>query len=296
MHKNTTGQFFLDGMIEGSLSDQLDEQHIKEWIRFSNELGINLVPAFDGGSFSLLADSDPTIISTFENHPVTLIEKLLIQLSSICKETSTPLPVSTLRSREIVKNAEIQSLYQITLSGEVKVESRTVEIETVEPPQPVSFKQKMLFAASSLVIVAIVFIISTFFIDYATVLSDFKNSLTPFDQEQLVVEYTDFDQYIKLLEPPSYSKGILYLYLGADEKYPRTDKQLEKLYLTASFKGKLALESIAKGYISYEAFDSRGAFIGRYSVRIANLQNGQRTIVKIPLSSQFKPAFIRLAF
>lgn len=265
------GTFHLDGLIEGPLFSDDDEQIIRRFIKEARTNGITFHLSIDGGRFSILPDTQPIKLPpaavSADSTISTCIENWLANYSP--PEYSQLM--STLRSVEYLPNRERQTLYGIHPAGKVSIEQRTVETDTIAPAPPPDTKAIVKNAAFFLMTLCVIVAISAIFVPYRDIFERFWQNVRPYNVEQLQISaqtYTDFFQ----IDKAQYDKKTRLIKITCTtlQDFPKTTQQLTDAWKNTdnSLPAKLAIESLARGYLLCEFFDSKDKFITHRSCRI----------------------------
>lgn len=296
MAEKVEGTLRLEGLIEGQLPDD-EKVHslFNEWLEFSSARGLHFDPAFTGNNFSLLADNRPITISTLESHYEQLLKELLEQLVSILPDSYRGKVLSTVRSVEYQKNLEVQSIFSIQPGGSVSINTREVEARTTAPEPPVTFKQKIIAAAAGVVILLILIGLSALFLDYKKYAADIKSSFTPFDVSKVSIN-NRFSPYFEVTET-TWDGGYLLIHLTKTASFPDLETLPERYKAAGDdIYQKLALETLAKGYMMIEFFDEEGTFLVGEKIRISSLWRGDSLVLSLPIGNSVRPAGISFTY
>jgi hypothetical protein len=265
------GTFHLDGLIEGPLFSDDDEQIIRRFIQEARTNGITFHLSIDGGRFSILPDTQPIKLPaaavSADSTISTCIENWLANYSP--PEHSQLM--STLRSVEYLPNRERQTLYAIHPAGTVSVEQRTVETETIAPAPPLDKKAILKNAAFFLMTLCVIIAISAIFVPYRDILGRFWQNVKPYNAEQLQINADTYADFFSI-DTAEYDKETRLIKITCTtlEKFPITTQQLNQAWKKTdnSLPDKLAIESLARGYLLCEFFDAEDKFITHRSCRI----------------------------
>ena len=153
-------------------------------------------------------------------------------------------------------------------------------------------------ALSGLAVAALLFGISTFFIDYRKLLSEVREKVSPLDIDQIAMEADSVKPYIGI-EKRGFSKDgrSLVLLFKRTASFPTTPEELDAQCAKAtSVAQRLALEAIAAGYLRAELFDKDGKFLALAPLRIVELGQKDALEVPVPLPADSRPARIVVRF
>jgi hypothetical protein len=104
------GTFWLDGLLEGPLFSEEDENVINEFIKQTKVAGLKFHSATDRARFSLLVDTEPIEIGLGGESAHIRLEKCLETLLDNYSPEERMKLMSTLRSVEYIPGYEIQTL------------------------------------------------------------------------------------------------------------------------------------------------------------------------------------------
>ncbi|MBW8015373.1 MAG: hypothetical protein FVQ82_04240 [Planctomycetes bacterium] len=269
--KKLEGTFCLDGLIEGPVFSGDDEQIIRQFINEARKNGITFHLSIDGGRFSILPGTEPVKLPA----PAVSADSIIIDcvdkwLGNYSPSESNRL-MSTLRSVEYLPNLEKQTLYGIGPAGKTTVEQRTVDADTVAPVPPPDRKVIIKTAAMALFAFCVIIAISTIFIPYRSIFGRLWQSVRPYRAEELIFDahlYADFFN----VDKAEFDKETQLIKITCTtlNDFPRTDEQLHNAWKNTegSLLARLALESLARGYVLCEFFDSENKFIAHRQCRL----------------------------
>jgi len=265
------GTFHLDGLIEGPVFSQDDENLIKAFLRRAQRHGIAFHLSTDGGRFSLLPDTSPVRLPpTARSADALIVAELEKWLAEYTPEERSRI-MSTLRSVEYVPRGEKLTLYGIHPAGKVTVEQRTIEADTIPPAPPPDLKaiaRKALLAAAVLVILIAV---SALFVPYRAIAAKTWRAARPLDPKRLIIDAAPYADFLQIGEVALEKKsGMIMLTLVPTQNFPRTEEQFDLQWnaADASLHERLAIEAMARGYLTCEFFDEKGAFISHHTCRM----------------------------
>lgn len=287
MNKKVEGTIQLDGLIEGKLGDIEDaEERLRDWIASAGAERLSFSLEIQGNSFSILASGDPIAAAALGPDPAGRISGLLRELMNVFPPTGRAGLFSTLRSVEYRPGQEVQTIYLIG-PGDVNVQERIIDAETVAAPQAASPREKLRLVLMGLLAAVAVFGISTLFIDYRGTLSRLRDSLRPMSAEMIAVEAGDFAEYFTI-EGKEIDRRheALVLKIKRLDAFPLTDEDVDAAITAAggSTTKRLALEALLKGYVRCEYYDAKGAYLGHEPLRIkAIAQAGEGEPARVPV-------------
>jgi len=283
MSDKVEGTFHLEGLIEGPVQEAPGfEQNLRDWVGLCSEVGIGVSLEIDGGHFSLLAE-ERTVDARGAGGgggggAGALPERIadaMGQLIAVFDEQVRGEVFSTLRSVEYRKGEEVQTVYAFAPDGSVDTQTRIVPAETVAPPQPLTRSERIKIGLVGGVVGALVIVVVVLLFGRG-IASAIRDAATPLSAERMVVDAGAFEKYFtvtgkkigrRVREGPA-----LVVTVKRSELYPVTDADMESALREAgSGRERLALESIARGYVRCEFFDSKGRFLYEKAGRIRGL-------------------------
>lgn len=284
--KKLEGTFFLDGLIEGPVFSDDDEQMIRRFLNDAGKYGIKLHLSIDGGRFSILPDTEPVKLPSSTISADSIISDCVDKWLGNYSPSECSSLMSTLRSVEYLPNLEKQTLYGIGPAGKTILEQRTVDAETIAPAPPLDRKVVIKTASITFLAFCAIIAISTIFVPYGKIFDRLWRSVRPFHVEKLVFDahvYADLFNVDKAeFDKESQQIKIICTIL---EGFPKTDEELNEAWkkTEGSMTGRLALESVARGYLLCEFFDSENKFITYRRCRIhRDPENDEKFSILIP--------------
>jgi hypothetical protein len=260
------GTFYIDGLLEGPIYSQEDENNINRIVRVSQKRGLVLIAAFDGGRFSILADSGNVQVNKLNNSVDNIVVQFLDDLIGNYSPDDYTQIMSTLRSIEYIEGYEIQTLYGIKHDGTVSVNQRTVEADTVKPAQPLSWQYKIKIAVIFLIILSVVFGISSFFVPYRDMARRFIAKAKPFKKENLKIDTQVFSNYFSIdAVEIDVIENVITIACKTSDNYPDTDEKINKLWKSSenSISQSLAVEALNRNSLRCLFFDFDGKYMGQ---------------------------------
>lgn len=282
------GTIAFDGLIQGRLPARSDAAAVlNEWVEFVRGVGIRFNLETRGGTFSLLPDDAPVSVQRLGAAPEETIVQMLEQFVSTFDDESQGSLTSTLRSSEFRRNLEVQSVYLIA-GGAVRMQKRSLEAETVRPPEPLTPRQRLKFGLVGLGTVVVVGAVLFLIPGVRAMFGQVVDTVRPIDWKTVTVDIGPYGKWIKAeIDESKSSRAKLTLNLTALPTLPQTDEQ----WTTASqepkltFREKLALENLARGHLRVEVFDADGRFVRSGELRIAELLSGKSPQPAVILTS-----------
>ena len=265
------GTFRLDGLIEGPVFSDDDEQMIRQFLSDARKNGITFHLSIDGGRFSILPDTEPIKLPSAAVSADSIISACVDNWLRNYSPPECNRLMSTLRSVEYLPDREKQTLYGIGPAGKVTVEQRTVDADTIAPAPPPDRKAILKTAALTLFALCVIIAISAIFVPYRDIFGRFWRSVRPYHAEELKFDthvYADFFN----VDKAEFDKETQLIKITCTtlKDFPKTDEQLNEAWKKAedSLPARLALESLARGYVHSEYFDSKNKFITHRNCRI----------------------------
>jgi len=292
------GTFGLEGLIEGRLPpDPEAAKRLRDWVDAVAQLGLEVQLEVEGGSFSFLAGDSRVLASTLGPRPAERVRDLVEQLARSFDDPAAAGLFSTLRSVEVRPGAEIQTVYAIHADGSVEAPEREVEAVTTPPAAPTSARDWVKVAAVSVVLLAALLGITSFFVDWKAAAESLWNKVVPLDVSELEIT-SDFDLFFGVVAREGAGGGaVVKLTLERTDAFPRDDDALRRAYEQAghaSPRERLILDALGRGYVRAEIFGEDGSFLAFHEVRVAALAEDERIVVDVSLPRDPRPARIRL--
>lgn len=287
MKEKIEGTIVLDGLVEGRFADDPEaEDKLRKWVRFMSEMGVGFSLDWMGASFSLLPDEGANPTQQLGSLPHDAIRQALDQLLELLPTDQRGGVFSTLRSAEYRKDEEVQAIYAVGPDGKTQVETRTVDADTVAPPQPISTGDRVKSLGLGLLVAAALLGITSLFVDLRGLFGEFMGSITPVEPQAVQVDLGDMKDFLAVEKRQMASRGRLFvLTLKRTTDYPRDDAQLQAAYDASAgdVRRRLAVEAIARERVRCELFDEKGKFVAARELRIGSLKKKESIDVAIPL-------------
>lgn len=261
------GTYHLDGLLEGRLFSDKDEQTIRQFINDTKKEGLEFYLKMEQGSFSILPSQKVRALTNREMPVDSILKRLLEKFVSHYAPEENSQFMSTLRSVEYVKGFEKQVLYGIDGRGAVVVEKRMVPAETTPPQVELTLKQKIHFFGIVSSIVLVMFLISAIFVPYKQIAFSIIDSIKPYNLDKLTVSGQAYSDYFYLKEATINSKDqTLTLVFETTPSFPLTKEQLNGDWLLAEkeMEKRLVLEAISRQAVRCLLFDKEGKYTGQY--------------------------------
>ncbi len=292
------GTLVLDGLIQGRLPDD-DSQvttKLREWVSFLNNLGIRFSLQTANATFSLLPETSAVSIQPLGHQPEGSLQQALEQLAEIFPEPQRGQLFSTLRSNEYRKGEEVQTVYTI-VQGAVRQHSRTVEANTTPPPEPLSRQEKFKLGAVAAGIVVAVLALAMLIPGVRAMFGEVVDVMKPFHAEEIHVELGQYKKYFSMSIDDKQSNRTEWLVkLKRTNDFPVSAQQLDEAAKAVgdSVAARLALESVARGYVQADLFDAEDKYLATINLRIADLLKKESIEGKVQVPQKTKPTRIVL--
>jgi hypothetical protein len=265
------GTFHLDGLIEGPVFSDDDEQIIRQFLNDARKNGIVFHLSIDGGRFSILPDTEPVKLPATGISADSIISDCVDNWLGNYSPGECNRLMSTLRSVEYLPNCEKQTLYGIGPAGKTTAEQRTVDANTVAPAPLPDRKAILKTTAMALFALCVIIAISAIFVPYRSIFARFWQSVRPYRAEELMFDAHAYAGFFNI-DKAEFDKETQLIKITCTtlKDFPKTDEQLNKAWKNAedSLPARLALESIARGYVLCEFFDSQNKFLTHRQCRI----------------------------
>jgi hypothetical protein len=298
--EKTEGTFVVDGLLEGKIPPEEDFlERLQDWIRLLGTVGVRLNLEAEGDTFNLLANHVTVPTARLGPQPADRIREALEDLVRVFPDPGASEIFSTLRSVEYAPGEEIQTVYLVRPDGSVEAPQRTLDARTAPPEPPATPKERVRVVLGGLALLAIVFGISSLFIDYRSFFRGLWHRVAPLDVEQIEVDPGPFVRYFSLEEKErgSGSKTVV-LTLAPTAEHPRNDDQIEAAVVAAgeALERRLALEALARGYIRFEVYGEAGQLLRATFLDVRGLRDQERIEVEVPVPRDPRPARIVLNY
>lgn len=300
MSERVEGTVKLDGLLEGRLSSAPEiRERLREWEAFaaSNKLAFNL--QFEGDTFSLLAEPVPVPVEMLGDEPAETVRQALEQLLKLFPPEERRTLVSTIRSIEYRKGAEVQTLYYVAPDGSIRIRERTLSASTTPPPKRFTPREKVYVVSIAVLVALLVLALSSFFVDYRVMFRALLEGIIPLDANELTVETPHFQQYFTIEgKTLSDSRKTLILTLKRTDAFLRDEVALQAALEKAkpSITACLAVEALARGYVRCEYFDRDEKFLGFSLHRIAGLSQAETVKINVPLPEKGRLARLVITY
>ncbi|MCG8586686.1 MAG: hypothetical protein MI757_18440 [Pirellulales bacterium] len=300
MIEKVVGTIALDGLIEGrGVEGPEVAEKVRGWVTDLTKLGPKMELSIAGDSFSLLPDNRPVPMSRMGDDPHQALAEMLNHLQQILPTEQRRHTSSTLRSVHFHSGVEVQTLYLVGTDSEFRVESRTLEATTIEPPEPPSVKERVQLGFIGLLAALALLGIISIFVDLRGLVGEVFSSVTPVSAEEIDIDSTAFDKYFSIEDKTvSNRHGHIALTLKRTEAFPLESTALESEFEAAkSLHDRLALKAIAKQYLRLELYNENNELIRQQMVHIKKLVDAETMKLQIPLrvgSRNIRVARIRL--
>jgi hypothetical protein len=270
------GTVVLDGLVEGTLPAGA-EGRVRDWVREVGAHGLDFSLEVDGDSFSLLPSGAPVAAARLGHQPSEAVKGALESLLRTFPPAERASVFSTLRSAEVQRGIEVQTVYVVGPTGEVDARQRTVDAETRAAEPAVAVRERLRAAAVALVVLAALVGVASLFFDLRGALSGLWSKVTPIEASKVDVDVSAFEDWIRVTkrEGTREGNGVL-LTLERTDAFPQDDAALGRLAAAARdekdpvrrLRRELAVEALARGRIRADLFAENGQVIagGEYSI------------------------------
>lgn len=185
--KPIAGTYVLSGLIQGKVV--IDPDMLDIWTKEAVRKGFHFSLRIDANDFSLLPSETARPVSKLGNPSLEeVVCEHVASLIGLFDSPSDAQIFSTLRSEEFKFGRSQQTIYKILPDGKVEPESRTVEVETEDPPAELTSGGKLKLALISLAILALLFLASLPFIDYKAMFDEAKDKVTTLTADEITVD------------------------------------------------------------------------------------------------------------
>ena len=290
MSEKIQGTVILDGLIEGRTPEFDDaEDRLRQWIGKVRGKGLAFGLEIEGATFSVLADNRPVSIALLGSDPADAITEALRDLLLIFPPPMRTSLVSSIRSIEYGQNVEIQTVYAVNADGQIETRQRTVDARTTAPPEPLTRREKLKLGGMGLIVALGIFAISAIWVDYGALFSKYRDKLTPYDPDAMVVETGDLARYFTIEKRAIVGENFV-LTVKRTKAFPTDDKALNALFAETrgradcTISAAMTVEALARGYIRCEMFNKKDKCFHSFELRIVNLRTKETLALKLPLS------------
>ena len=265
------GIITIDGMIEGKMTLTQDlVGKLQEWINFSSSLDFEFSLEMGSNSFNILAEKKQISVKKFGPDPAKKIMDTISELISVIPEEYKSRLFSTLRTIEYEPGLEIQTIYAILPDGKIECQTRTIKAKTTSFSHPV-FRKHMRPVITGVIVSLVLLFASSFFVNYSQLIKDFGNSLSSVKTDSIKINNELFSSFF-FCEQIQWDEGReqIVLVLKRTDSFFTAISNL-KLSENENLEKNLIIESITKGYIRCEIFNSEQIFLGFSFLRIKDL-------------------------
>ncbi len=305
MSRNIEGTISLDGLIEGRLPGIEDaEEKLRSWTRFVEGVNLGFSLEVKGGSFSILADNAARTIDSIGPDPIQVISSAMKELIKLFPPPERQRVMSTVRSVEYRKGQERQTLYAFNAIGDVQTQQRNIDVETTPPPQPLTRREKIRMAVSTLLILALMAGLSAFIVPWRSWFHSVKNDVAGFDASKIDVDASAFAPLIHV-DSTEVRGNDLIVRLKVDRgalpapqstANPSTTTNPTTIPSAPKPAPPAALDAWRLGYAHLEYFDEKGEFVSFMQIWLKGLWNKDTMEIRIPLSRERRPGKIVITY
>ena len=294
------GTITLDGLVEGRLPPDPDfPARLGDWVRLMAKMGLKVELEIEGSSFNLLANPVQCSVDRLGGDATSQIRSAVEQLAQAFPDSSEAQLFSTLRSVEYAPSEEIQTVYVLRPDGTVEAQQRSLQATTTPPTPPPSPRERLRVLLGGLAVVAIVFGVSAIFVDYGSMFRSFWHRVVPIDAEAIEVDASRYAAYFEVTARERGEGGqSVRLTLKRTADYPTSDAQLAVAYARQdlTFRDRLALDALARGYVTFEVLGEDGTFLGGSVLRVRRLAEEEETTLVVPVPRDPRPHQIVLTW
>jgi len=291
MNPKIEGTVVLDGLLEAPLPDSPNaEKLLRDWRERAATAGLPFSLEIQENSFSILADSHPIEVDGLGD-PAETVRRALQELIELFPPPLRRRIMSTIRSVEYQSGLAVQTLYTVGPDNSMAANSRTVDAETTPPPKPMDRRSRIRLALAGLVTALVLLGISAFFIDYRAKYREIVDRWTPLDVSAIEISCDSYDPYFKVTAKRALSEPSRQLLLTFErtDAYPLKPADLDALAAAQkTLQGRLAVESLARGYVRCEYFTRDGKYVEWVELRIAPLRDNPKAELALPLPREYK--------
>ena len=292
------GTFLVDGLLEGPASAAPDTQaKLANWVAVARKAGFPFSLEMEGDGFSLLGDARARPLPAPGADPSEPLRHLLQQLVDAFPPEARPRLFSTVRSIEYGDDLETQTIYALSPAGAIEPRQRVVDAITAKAPTPLATKDKIRLGLFGLLVLGVLFALSSLFIDWGSQFQALGNKLGPFDGQAVERDAGPFSPYLAIqgLE----ARGSqLQITLARTDILPKSAAEAEQQMQLGSggLVQREALRALAAGYLRVQLFAKDGAHLGTTVVYVGELRTKETTEVTVPFRRETPPTVLRLAW
>jgi hypothetical protein len=300
MSEKVEGTVILDGLVQGKVPALPGaEQRLRDWVVFARSVKLVFNLEVSGGTFGFLADQTPIPATDLGHDAAETIKAAMGEMLKVFPPGERGSVFSTLRSVEYRQAEEVQTLYPIAPDGSVLARSRTVSAQTASPRAPMRPRERALTIAIGAVLLILVLMISSIFVDYRGIYASLRSQLKPLDATHFPVDASAFANYftIEAKSPASAGSGLILTLRRTPALLDPTSQPTSRpATQPAGDESRLAAMAIATGYIRCEFFDENGQFMGYASLRIKSLRDAETMKAEIPFDTDRRPSSMVLTY
>ncbi len=279
------GTIRFEGMLQGRFPSVDDfPAKLREWVALMEGLGVSFHADISDDGFSLLPNESPASTQQLGDAPEQAVQQAIEQLLEQYPEHDPAQLSSTLRSREYRPKEEVQTMYMVA-GRAVKAQSRTLEANTTPPPEPLSTKQKVQMGLYGLGMAVAFFGILMLFPGVRAMVSSVQETVRPIEPKEIKIETGPYAAYFThTLDEKKSSWSTLHLEMKRTDKFPINDEKLKGADTEAreNIRQRMALESLVRGHIRIEFYDSEEKLIGVSEFRPVKLYKNETDDLSIP--------------
>ncbi|MFO0933560.1 MAG: hypothetical protein U1E39_12740 [Planctomycetota bacterium] len=287
------GTFVVEGLVEGRLGRPETAERVRAWAAEQAASALHFALEVDGATFSLLPSPEPVRAAALRPDPGVRLEEALRALVATLPTDVRGETYSTLHSVEVRPGQLVRNVYAVTPAGDVRREERIVAATTRPPAGPPSTRTLVMGALAGLGALAVLFAISSIFVDWGATLRGFWHQVSPLSPDDVKVDAAAFDGHFKVTKHAvgAESRSVV-LTLARGPKFPASLDAAPPA--PATWREGLAADAVALGRVHAEVYDAQGAWIGSAEVRIAGLREKETVEVSVPVTREPRPARVVL--
>lgn len=287
------GTFRVEGLLEGRLGTPATAERIGAWAAEQAAAALHFALEVDGATFSLLPSREPVRAAALRPDPGQRLEDALRALLTALPADVRGETYSTLHSIEVRPGQLVRCVYAVTPAGEVRREERIVAATTQPPPSPPSPRALALRALAGLGVLAVLFGLSSFFVNWGDTFRGFWHQVSPLSPDDVKVEASAFDGHFAVTKVVvGRESRSLVVTLTRGPRFPVTLDRAPDA--SATWREALAAQAAARGWVRAEIFDGKGELVATGDVRVAGLRGAETIEVVVPVPREPRPTRVVL--
>lgn len=284
------GTYTLDGLLQGKIPDAASAEmaeNLREWAQSATEAGFPFSLEIEGGQFSLLCGSGVRELTAPGISVSETLKNSINKLIETIPEAGRGQLFSTIRSSEYVAGGEIQAVYMIGPDGLIRDQTRKVEVETRAAERSLTAKEKLRMGLIVTASLAMLLLLSSFFIDYRKMFGNVRERLTVLTVENLGFDNSLYQDFVKVtVEGLDRRRGGLAVKI---ERGPRWNEiAAERLAVSAqgvAWDELLVVGNLKRGYIPCLIEGLEEGVVSEAKIPIRSLENKTTSVAIIRLPS-----------